>query len=74
MGKLLVRNILRPPPLQDRVKLFAPPPFNRVLTQVLQSLICDFPFIRPYKVLFRGIFDHKSLIKFYFCLKKRFQN
>ena len=37
--------------------------FDRVPAQVLQSLISVFLFVRPYNVLFAGIFDHKCLIK-----------
>ena len=34
-----------------------------------QSLIFDFPFVRPYKVTFLGIFYQKGLIKYYFVYK-----
>ena len=34
-----------------------------------QSLIFDFPFVRPYKVTFCGIFDQKGIIKYYFFYK-----
>ena len=46
---------------------------RRVPTQVLQSLIFVFPFVRPYKVLFLVIFDQKGLIKSYFLFKRKFQ-
>ena len=46
----------------------------RVPTQVLQSLIFVFPFVRPYKVLFFGYFHPEGLIKSYFCYKSKFQN
>ena len=39
---------------------------HRVPTQVLQSLIFVFPFVRPYKVLFLGYFPPRGLIKSYF--------
>ena len=38
---------------------------------VLESLIFIFSFVRPYKVLFLGIFYQKGLIKSYFCLKRK---
>ena len=39
---------------------------DRVVTQVLQSLLFVFPFVRLYKVLFLGYFHPKGLIKSYF--------
>ena len=41
--------------------------YNRVPTQVLQSLIFVFPFVRPYKVLFMGYFCLNGLTKLYSC-------
>ena len=51
MGKLWIRNFLRPPPPQDRVKRFVPPPFKVRLRWFWVYLVK-----LRYSVIYHGIY------------------